>query len=175
MALQDFPTHIINAQHKLYRFALRILGSVQEAEDVVQEVLLKVWEKRKEMPSIQNPEAWCMRMVKNKSLDKLKAKANQPHEEVEKVGLQAKSIHPGNQYEQQDTLAHIRKIIESLPPNQRMCIQLREIEGNSYEEICEIMDINLNQVRTNIYRARQKIKAGLMKLDNFGTVKRQQL
>lgn len=174
MALQDFPTNILNAQHKLYRFALRILGSVQEAEDVVQEVLLKVWEKRRDMPTIQNSEAWCMRMVKNSSLDKLKAKANQPHEAVEQIGLHAKIAAPDNQYEQQDTLAHIRKIIESLPNNQRMCIQLREIEGNSYEEICEIMDISLNQVRTNIYRARQKIKEGLIKLDNFGTLKREQ-
>lgn len=174
MALNDFPTNILKAQNKLYRFALRILGSVQEAEDVVQEVLLKVWEKRIDMPSIQNTEAWCMRMVKNRSLDKLKAKANQPHEEVEQIGLRAKVLHPDKQYEQQDTMSHIAKIIAGLPENQRMCIQLREIEGQSYEEICEIMDINLNQVRTNIYRARQKIKVSLMKLDDFGTVKREQ-
>jgi len=174
MALQDFPTKILNSQNKLYRFALRILGSVQEAEDVVQEVMMKVWEKRWDLYTINNEEAWCMRMVKNRSLDKLKAKANQPHEEVEQLGLSASISKPDIAYENQDTLGHIGKIIENLPENQRMCIQLREIEGNTYEEICEIMDISLNQVRTNIYRARQKIKSSLIKLDNFGTVKREQ-
>ena len=166
MAIQDFPNSILKTQNKLYRFALRILGSVQEAEDVVQEVLMKVWEKRLDLGNIHNKEAWCMRMVKNKSLDKLKAKPNQPHEAVESLYYLDSNHSPEKETENRDMLDHVGKIIKGLPEKQRMCIQLREIEGHSYEEISEILEISMNQVKTNIFRARQKIRTAMIKLED---------
>lgn len=165
MAIQDFPNSILKTQNKLYRFALRILGSVQEAEDVVQEVLMKVWEKRLDLGNIHNKEAWCMRMVKNKSLDKLKAKPNQPHEAVESLYYLDSNQSPERETENRDMLDHVGRIIANLPEKQRMCIQLREIEGHSYEEISEILEISMNQVKTNIFRARQKIRTAMMRLE----------
>ena len=74
MSNQDFNSRVLSTQQKLYRFALRMLGSVQEAEDVVQEVLLIMWKKRTDLSKIVNMEAWCMRITKNLCrLDKLKS------------------------------------------------------------------------------------------------------
>ncbi|MEM6807416.1 MAG: RNA polymerase sigma factor [Bacteroidota bacterium] len=168
MASQDFPKSILNAQHKLYRFALKILGSVQEAEDVVQEVFIKVWEKRWEMDHILNPEAWCMRMVKNRSLDKLKAKANQAHEAIESVKKVDRHAKPDSLAENKDMLKHISRIMDSLPEKQKMCMHLREIEGMSYEEITQALDLSMDQVKTNLYRARQKLRRKLNQLENVG-------
>lgn len=146
-----------------------MLGSAQDAEDVVQDVLLKLWEGKWETKGIQNLEAWGMRMVKNKSLDALKLKANQPHEDVEESARRSHFPHPDQHLETRDSLEHIGRIIDLLPLNQKMCIQLREIEGESYEEIAEILEMPMNQVKVNIFRARKRIRAEFVKLENKGT------
>ena len=67
MNLEAFQTRVLPAKNKLFRFAFRLLGSSEEAKDVVQEVLIKVWNGREQMAEVQNLEAWCMRITKNLS------------------------------------------------------------------------------------------------------------
>jgi RNA polymerase sigma factor (sigma-70 family) len=143
---------------KLYRFSLRITGNAPEAQDVVQEVFLKVWEKRDDMADIKNPEAWCMTLTKNLSLDKLRLKHNRSKDLEEAHTLSDSKPTPYTETETNDMVEKIKKLMNQLPEKQKMVMHLRDIEGLSYEEIGDSLDMPMAQVKVNLFRARNFIK-----------------
>ena len=167
MNINDFKTRVLSSQHKLYRFALRMLGSAQEAEDVVQEVIAQMWDQRQMIPSLKNVEAWCMRIVKNRSLDKLKARHNQPHLQVEDISLTDIESNPSQKAEYQDTLDRVQVLLDTLPHNQKIVIQLRDIEGYTYQEIADITELPLSQIKINLFRARKFLRKELIQQESF--------
>src|SRR6478752_4553503 len=84
MDLETFQTRVFPVKNKLFRFAFRMLGSSEEAKDVVQEVFIKIWNGRDQLEGIQNMEAWCMRITKNLSLDRLRQQQRRPTDDLEK-------------------------------------------------------------------------------------------
>ncbi|MEL6866803.1 MAG: RNA polymerase sigma factor [Bacteroidota bacterium] len=168
MSLKNYKSEVLSHKNKLYRFALRIVGNVAEAEDVVQEVLIKMWKSRSQLGQFQNTEAWCMKMTKNLSIDKLRSKHRQTSTLPEAYELSARTASPYQQAEMGDTVSHIRTLMEALPDKQRMTMQLRDIEGMSYKEIAEVLDIPLNQVKVNLFRARQYIRTQLINKESYG-------
>jgi RNA polymerase sigma-70 factor (ECF subfamily) len=74
---------------------------------------------------------------------------------------------PEEQLEQKDRMKIVKDLIDGLPEKQRTAIHLRDIEGKSYKEIAEIMEINEQQVKTNIFRARQTIKEKFTETDSY--------
>lgn len=170
MSLEAFKTRVLPVKDKLYRFALRFLRDEDEARDVVQEVLIKVWNKRDEMSHLENMEAWCMRITRNASLDRLKSKHSKytsPMEEGFDISSGDRDT-PYRTTEISDTMRSIGGFIQALPEKQRQVIQLRDIEGYSYQEISEIMEIDLNQVKVNLFRARKAVKENLLNINAYG-------
>lgn len=153
-----FHTKILPIKDKLYRFALRITGNVTLAEDVVQEVLIKVWDKKEELKQYNNLEAWCMRITKNLSIDKLRSKHQRTEGFKDGFDLGDTAATPYDVAASNDMIRHIRKLMQQLPEKQRMVMQLRDIEGMTYQEIVEVMDIPMNQVKVNLFRARSKMQ-----------------
>ncbi|HMQ60364.1 MAG TPA: sigma-70 family RNA polymerase sigma factor [Flavilitoribacter sp.] len=154
-------------RNKLYRFALRIVANVEEAEDVVQEVMLRLWRIRDNWSAIQNMEAWCMRMTKNLAIDK--ARYRKPSASLENAPEpQNTGDNPAEDLEYQDTLARLKVLIGQLPENQRLVIHLRDIEGLSYQEIEETLEMPMSQVKINLFRARQKVREALVKTESYG-------
>ena len=162
MSLKIFNRDILPIKDKLYRFALRITGSGFEAEDVVQEVMIKLWKKRADLSQYANTEAWCMRMTKNLSIDKLRSKHRRTEDIAATYDLAGGDESPHELAEQQDTIAHIQQLMNSLPTKQKMVMQLRDIEDMSYQEIAEALDIPMNQVKVNLFRARKAIRTKLL-------------
>ena len=166
--LEEFKKIVMPTQNKLYRFALRLLGSTQEAEDVVQEVMLKVWDKRSELPSYQNVEAWCMKITKNLSLDKLKSKHRKMQFTAVEVDIPTGEGNPQKTAEINDTMQQLKKIMAQLPSQQQMVMQLRDVEGYSYKEISSMLDLSMDQVKVNLFRARDKVRKQLIKTERYG-------
>lgn len=165
MSTQEFQIQVLPVKDKLFRLAYRMTGSALEAEDLVQEVFLKVWNGRSELESVHNVEAWCMRIAKNLAIDRLRSKHWTTRTDEEPVLAQADSATPYQIAEQADTFAHIRQIMNQLPEKHRQVMELRDIEGLSYEEICEVLSMTLPQVKTNLFRARQAVREALVKLN----------
>lgn len=141
-----------------------------EAKDVVQEVMIKVWNKREEMDEWQNVEAWCMRITKNHILDKLKSKRHKLTDHIEEgfdIG-DTKTRTPDKITETNDTMESVGKFIDELPEKQKQVIQLRDIEGFSYQEIGKIMGVDINQVKVNLFRARKSVKQNLLNINAYG-------
>ncbi len=168
MSLQDFTQLVLPYKNKLYRFALRILGNVAEAEDVVQEVMIKMWKNREEWQKYHNLEAWCMRLTKNLSIDKLRSKHRRTDSLTDNFDLSSSTASPYQQTELKDTVNRVKGLIAELPEKQRMVMQLRDIDGMSYKEIAEALSIPIDQVKVNLFRARKKIKAQLLNREAYG-------
>ena len=126
--------HIIPIKDKLYRYSLQIVKDTMTAEDIVQEVLVKVWKKKGELSAIDNIEAWCMTVTRNLSLDKLRRK-KKPMDRVEDhYDLADQDMTPYRSLQSEDTMSIIREAIEALPETQQQIVHLREIEGYTYQE-----------------------------------------
>lgn len=169
MDIEAFQDRVLPSKNKLFRFALRFLGDEEEAKDVVQEVFIRVWNGRNQMDQVQNWEAWCMRITKNLSLDRIRALTRKPTQPIpENFDVRHEALTPHESTEVHESMQKIGQLMSSLPEKQRQVMHLRDVEGYSYNEICEIMEIDLNQVKVNLFRARNAIREKLMKMNAYG-------
>lgn len=167
MSLNAFRERIAPFQHKLFRFALSIVRDRTEAEDIVQEVLIKIWRQWEEIHQIHNLEAWSMRLTKNLSIDKTRSKHRWTGDLDQASHLQGDGPTPYEEVAAGDTVRQIREWMGKLPDNQRLVMHLRDIEGLSYQEICDALDMPMNQVKINLFRARKQIREYLVKSSTY--------
>ena len=168
MTREQFTTQVLSLQNKLFRYALSIVGERELARDIVQEVLMKLWAKRQELDQVKHLEAWCIRLTRNKSLDKLKLHANRVVE-LKQADLKVNfDIGPDKITENQNLIDSVQAILHILPEKQREIFRLRDLLGYSNKEIEQIMKLDASQVKVNLFRARQKIRHKLNQLINYG-------
>ena len=164
-----FESRVLPVKNKLFRFAFRLLGSSEEAKDVVQEVFIKVWNSRDQMASIDNMEAWCMRITRNLSLDRIRTRQRKATDPIEEnFDVQNDSRTPYEATENSENMQRIGQLIASLPEKQRQVMHLRDVEGYSYNEICEILELDMNQVKVNLFRARNAVREKFIKINAYG-------
>lgn len=173
MRIITFQADVLPLKNILFRLALRITQNRADAEDVVQETMMKVWNRRGEWQQIESMEAFCLTVCRNVSLDKLRRMDRQvlsfEDTSTEAGGYDpidhSHSANPEQQAVQRDRLQQVRRIISQLPEKQRSCMQLRDIEGKSYRDIAIILGITEQQVKVNIFRARQTVKEKMMSVE----------
>src|SRR5258706_13612445 len=137
MNLEAFQSRVLPAKNKLFRFAYRMLASEEEAKDVVQEVLIKVWNGREQMDQVQNWEAWCMRLTKNLSLDYLRSRQRNATEPIEEgFDIRHEAATPYDKTELSESMQRINPLIASLPEKQGQVNSLPSIDRENYQEIC---------------------------------------
>lgn len=164
-----FEARVLPVKNKLFRFAFRMLGSSEEAKDVVQEVFIKVWNGREQIEEIQNMEAWCMRITRNLSLDKLRSRQRKSTDSMDEAfDVREEGLTPHESTEIKESMVRINQLIAALPEKQRQVIHLRDVEGYSYNEICDIMELDMNQVKVNLFRARNAVREKLVKMNAYG-------
>ena len=166
----SFRNDVLPLKNELYRLALRITLNHAEAEDVVQETMIKVWNRRDRRDELESIEAFCLTICRNIAIDKTKKAENQNQSLMDEHDSPDSSYtsNPEEQAMQQDRIALIRRLIDTLPEKQRSCMQLRDFEGKSYKEIATILDISEEQVKINIFRARQTIKQKYIVTEKYG-------
>jgi RNA polymerase sigma factor (sigma-70 family) len=169
MNLEAFQNRVLPTKNKLFRFALRFLNNEEEAKDVVQEVFIRVWNGREQMNEVQNWEAWCMRITKNLSLDRIRSMSRKNAQPLEQAfDVHHSALTPHETTELQESMQSINTLIASLPEKQRQVMHLRDVEGYSYNEICEILELDMNQVKVNLFRARNAVRERLIKINAYG-------
>ena len=156
----SFQSDILPLKNELYRMALRITMNAADAEDVVQETMMKVWNRRDQWDQIESIEAFCLTICRNLSLDKVRRMDNQTQslDAAYDPKDQGVASNPEEQAIQSDRVRLVRQMINQLPEKQRSCMQLRDMEGKSYKDIATVLDITEEQVKVNIFRARQTIR-----------------
>ena len=167
MNQQVFLDTVMPFKDKVYRFAKRLLISQDEAEDATQELYFKLWKNRNKLTDYKNVEAFAMTMTKNYCLDRLKSKQAS---NLSLVHSNYQDNHTGLQkkIELQDSVSKVHQLIAELPQQQRMVIQLRDIEQYDFEEIGDMLQMQLTAVRVALSRARKTIKEKLIEQHAYG-------
>ncbi|WP_223035047.1 RNA polymerase sigma factor [Hanstruepera marina] len=167
MTQTEFLHIVMPFKDKVFRLAKRLLVSREEAEDATQEVLLKLWNNKAKMSEYKNVEAFSMTMTKNFCLDKLKSKQAQ-NLKIVHSNYQDHTVSVQKQVELNDSLDWVGRIIEDLPEQQKMVIQLRDIEQYDYDEIAKMLDMNPTAIRVALSRARKTIREKLTNTHSYG-------
>ena len=163
MDLTTFKEQILCFSNKSFRLAKSILKNADKAQDAVQELNAKLWEKKNSLHEVENMSAFVMRSMRNLCLDTLK----QNHTEYElDEKLEYNEPNPYQYTEKNDTTNKIHSIIDNLPEIQRNVIRLRDVEGMEINEIAYIMQMTENAVNVNLSRARLKVRERIKKLIN---------
>lgn len=167
MKQTEFLNVVLPFKDKLYRLAKRLLVSREEAEDATQEILLKLWSKSESMEEYRNVEAFAMTMTKNFCLDRLKSK-QAGNLKLVHSNYSDENISLQKQLEAKDSLSWMERIMEDLPEQQKMILQLRDVEQYEFDEICELLDMKPTAVRVALSRARKTVREELIKKHNYG-------
>lgn len=164
---QTFLDRIMTVQDSMFRLAKRLLISKEEAEDAVQEVVTKLWANMTHIATLSNIEGYAMTMTKNYCLDRLKSKQ----------AAQLRLVHykhdsATNSLDKQlnalDSVSMVMDFMKSLPSQQQLILQLRDIEQYEFDVIAEITELSEGAVRVALSRARKKIKEQLIKAHQHG-------
>ncbi len=156
---------VMPIKHKLYRYAFRILGNQMAAEDVVQEVFIKVWKRREEVKEIDNKEAWCMTVTRNLALDKLRKKKYSYEPVEEHYAIKDITMDPAQQVQSNNIMSMIKGAINMLPNDQKQVVHLRDVEGYKYKEIAEITGLTIEKVKVYLHRARLTLRKQLSNIE----------
>jgi RNA polymerase sigma-70 factor (family 1) len=168
MLARNFKTDVLPIHNKLLRFALQILQNEEEAKDVLQDIFLKLWQKRDELGKVENLEAFAIRMTRNRCLDLIRSRRTISLEVVKKINRAVEDSTDTDYLENTETAGLVKRIIAELPDLQRTIIHLRDIEQLEYEEIAEATGMNVNAIRVNLSRARKKVRDEILKIQNYG-------
>lgn len=168
MVARDFKTSVLPISKKLLRFATHFLKDEDTAKDVVQDVFLKLWQKRDNLAEIENIDAFAMRMTKNRCLDLIRANRIVAIDAETDHNLKQETVDVHSKVELSESANQIKILINKLPDLQRQVMQMRDIEQLSYEEIADITDLKANAIRVNLSRARKKVRDEFIKLNSDG-------
>ena len=163
MTAEAFKEKILPLNGKLLGFALRYMKDMNDAKDIVQDIYIKLWNMRTALDKYNSVEALAMRMTRNLCLDKIKLNKTVPLNGYNKENIENNHYNHEMQEELSLAVKRVKNIIYQLDEPQKSIILLRDIEGYDYEEIAQIMSMNVNSIRVSISRSRKKIRDILYK------------
>jgi RNA polymerase sigma-70 factor (family 1) len=159
MKSSEFKLLVMPYSSRLYRMAFRLMNSREEAEDIVQEVYVKLWGMRNELGRYNSIEALSVRITRNLCLDHLRRrKVNFDAMKAEQMKQEVYPETPSENLEKKENAEMIHTLIAALPEPQRSLVHLRHMEGKEYEEIAEMVNMNVNAIRVSISRARKQMR-----------------
>ncbi len=167
MTQTDFVKLVMPFKDKVFRLAKRLLVSSEEAEDATQEILIKLWNNKTKIAEYRNVEAFSMTMTKNFCLDRLKSKQAQ-NLKIVHSNYQDHNVSLQKEVENRDSVDWVSRIIEGLPEQQKIILQLRDIEEYDYDEIAKVVDMNPTAIRVALSRARKTIREQLTNTHQYG-------
>ena len=168
MDASDFKKKFLPYHRKLYRSAFQLLGNAQDAEDMVQEAYLKLWQRRNELPpDITNLEAYCVTLIKHLCYDKRRiSQLDEDERTPEELIITGKS-NVAHEVELKDEANQVMKLIGQLPDQQKQIMQMRDVEDRSYEEIEKETGLTSINIRVLLSRARKKIREQFLEIMNY--------
>jgi RNA polymerase sigma factor (sigma-70 family) len=169
MSPEKFRNEVIPRGRKLYAFAFRFLNSREESEDVAQEVMMRLWEKRDELSHYKSIEALAMTMTRNLCIDRLRHKKNSLYSEEGAINHELYHDEPVTEMENMEAATLIKKLISGLDEPYRSAIILRDIEGLSYDETAEMTGSSINNLRVTLSRARKAIREQMTIIYSYGS------
>jgi RNA polymerase sigma-70 factor, ECF subfamily len=146
-----FEVLVRRHEGRMYRVALRLLGSDADAQDATQETFVRAWRGLGRFRGESAVSTWLYRIVTNRCLNVIAAQL--PAENLDR-DLPSVGSDPAEIAEQRERFAAVARHVTSLPPEQRAALVLRDFEGLSYEEVAGVLGVSVAAVKGRIHRAR---------------------
>lgn len=157
MELKQFKTDVLPLRNKLLNYARKLTDDPTDAEDAVQEIMLKLWSMRQKLDEYRSIEALAVTMTHHHCMDGWRSKRPDALS-LDQVQTSSPAASPEQLLEEKDTFNLIRRIVDSLPPTQRTILEMKDIEEYETDEIAEITGCNPEAIRSNLSRARKKVR-----------------
>lgn len=167
MELLEFKSKVLPLKDRLFRIAMGMLRSVEEAEDTLQDVMVKLWNKREQLSIYSSIEAFAVTITKNQCLDRLKSKKHKNQLDIQEMELDSGFLNPYKRLELSESMEVMLSAFQELPDQQRLLIMMRDVEGFSYEEISERTGLEINNIRVGLSRARKAARTAYLKVSNY--------
>lgn len=170
MTPEEFRKTILPEGRRLYALAFRYLNSREEAEDAVQEVMMKLWEGRERLDNHTNHAAWCTTLTRNCCIDMLRRKKKVMVDPAEyTIASDIIETRDTDDIDTREAAELISTIARRMKEPYRSAVILRDIEGYSYEEAAETMQTGINNLRTILSRARRIVREEMKKIYSHGS------
>jgi len=168
MSPTEYQEKIWPLRQQLFQVSLNILKRPTLAEDAVQDILIKAWEKREEWADLTSWKAWLLTLTRNKSLDYLKSRHNKS-QDLEMVPVKVEpSANPYQDLENSDLMNNLKGFLKTLNANQQAVFELREFGQMSYAEIAAELKITEAQVKVALHRARLALRKKMQTIVDYG-------
>jgi RNA polymerase sigma-70 factor (ECF subfamily) len=149
-------------QGMIYSLLYRMLGSRDDADELLPEVFLRVWNGASRFQSRSNPATWIYRIASNACIDRLRRRPTLASVALEELGdspeLAAVSFDPDRRLVLAEERARLQRSLLGLPPEDRLLITLYHLQDRSYEEICQITGLSCALLKSRLFRARQRLR-----------------
>lgn len=166
MTAEEFKNKVIPYSVKLFPMLFRILKNEEETRDALQDLMLKLWNKKTDLEQCSNLSAYVITAAKNHSFDLLKkSRPNLMNSDTEQQLLRIEA--PGIDPEKKERLETVHRVIGRMPEKYRTVIQLRDIDGFTFEEIKEMTGLEVPNIRVILSRARLKVKEEVEKIYDY--------
>lgn len=163
MELNQFKITVVPLRGKLLNYARKLTDDSSDAEDVVQEVMLKLWNIRQKLEEYNSIEALAVRITHNLCMDMWRSKRTD-QVSLDQVSAVSQTVNPERVLEGNDEIRLMREIISSLPTLQQTIIRMKDIEEYETEEIAQITGCSSESIRSNLSRARKKVRDIYLKI-----------
>lgn len=163
MELDQFKITVVPLRGKLLNYARKLTDDSSDAEDVVQEVMLKLWNIRQKLEEYNSIEALAVRITHNLCMDMWRSKRTD-QVSLDQVPVVSQTVNPERVLEGNDEIRLMREIISSLPTLQQTIIRMKDIEEYETEEIAQITGCSSESIRSNLSRARKKVRDIYLKI-----------
>ncbi|OUP09946.1 RNA polymerase subunit sigma-70 [Mediterranea sp. An20] len=157
MEIETFKIQIEPLRQPMLHLARKLTGEADDAEDVVQDVLLKLWNRREELEQCHNLRAFVFTMVRNASIDFLRTRHTDTTSLLDALNATDEQS-PDRYLEAKDEMRLMHAIIHSLPPLQQTILRMKDIEEYETEEIAQITGCSPEAIRSNLSRARKRVR-----------------
>ena len=169
---EAFERLVRTYENKIYHLALRMCGSSEEASDIAQEAFLAAWRGLPSFRGEANFATWLYRLTSNAAIDYLRRQKKERGDmslDDEDLGLDAVDTGPGPQdaAERTEVRTAVAAGLQQLSEGHRQVLVLREIQGLSYEEIADVLEVDLGPVKSRISRARSALRKILLENGNL--------
>jgi len=150
-------------EKKMYAVCLRMCANHEDAQDCLQEAMLRVYRSISGFKGQSSFSTWLYRVTMNTCLDELRRRKNKQATSLD--GLLETGWSPADEYDtpehralESERRTEVRRMIKELPEDMRSAVVLRDIQGFSYDEIAQILDINVGTIKSRISRGREKLR-----------------
>ena len=158
----DFKHKVFSLSERLFPMIARMLGDDAEAEDALQEIMAKLWVKRKQIEQHPNITGFVFLTARNYCIDILKKKKPSIDGSTQLLKL-SESVNGQEQLEWEELNMIVGKILQKLPNQQREILVMRDIDGCEFIEIAAILQLKMEHIRVLLSRARKNVSRELEK------------